>query len=103
MASPERVSLRYGDCRAEVLLRGGQICSLRGSDGREAIWQADPAVWPQHAPVLFPVCGSVKHDQVTIEKAWLYPQRTLSGGQAWRRFRRAGVGTYRRIPGNVPL
>lgn len=49
MASPERVSLRYGDCRAEVLLRGGQICSLRGSDGREAIWQADPAVWPQHA------------------------------------------------------
>ena len=66
MASPERVSLRYGDCRAEVLLRGGQICSLRGSDGREAIWQADPAVWPQHAPVLFPVCGSVKNDQVTI-------------------------------------
>ena len=66
MASPERVSLRYGDCRAEVLLRGGQICSLRGSDGREAIWQADPAVWPQHAPVLFPVCGSVKNEQVTI-------------------------------------
>ena len=66
MSTMERVSLRYGDCRAEVLLRGGQICSFCGADGREVIWQADPAVWAQHAPLLFPVCGSVKNDQVRI-------------------------------------
>lgn len=66
MSTMERVSLRYGGCRAEVLLRGGQICSFCGADGREVIWQADPAVWAQHAPLLFPVCGSVKNDQVRI-------------------------------------
>lgn len=74
MANPERVSLRYGDCRAEILLRGGQICSLRDADGREVIWQADPAVWAQHAPVLFPVCGAVKDDQVRIA-GQIYPMK----------------------------
>lgn len=56
----------YGDSHAEVRLLGAQICSFHGSDGREIIWQADPAVWAQHAPVLFPVCGSVKDDHVKI-------------------------------------
>ena len=30
-------------------------------------WQADPAVWPQHAPVLFPVCGSVRDGRILID------------------------------------
>ena len=55
MSNIEKVALHYGDSHAEVRLRGAQICSFHGSDGREIIWQADPAVWAQHAPVLFPV------------------------------------------------
>ena len=33
------VQLRYGQTRGTVLLRGGQICSFHGADGREVIWQ----------------------------------------------------------------
>ena len=29
------------------------------SGGQERIWQADPAVWNRHAPVLFPFVGKV--------------------------------------------
>ena len=37
---------------------GAEVVSLvRKSDGVEHIWQADPAVWRCHAPVLFPHCG----------------------------------------------
>ena len=39
---------------------GAEVVSLvRKSDGVEHIWQADPAVWGYHAPVLFPHCGKV--------------------------------------------
>ncbi|MBQ3669754.1 MAG: aldose 1-epimerase family protein [Clostridia bacterium] len=64
--------LSYGKSTASVRLKGAQITSFRGADGREVIWQADPAVWAQHAPVLFPVCGSVRNDQIRIDGKY-YP------------------------------
>jgi galactose mutarotase-like enzyme len=33
----------------------------------EHLWQADPEVWPWHAPVLFPVVGRCLNDEITIE------------------------------------
>ena len=40
---------------------GAQVKSvIRKCDGTEHIWQADPAVWGYHAPVLFPYCGRLK-------------------------------------------
>ncbi len=39
---------------------GAQVCSVvRKCDGAEHIWQADPAVWGYHAPILFPHTGKV--------------------------------------------
>ena len=63
----ERISLRYGNTTAQVQLRGAQMASFRGDDGREVMWQADPAVWANHAPVLFPICGSVKDNEISID------------------------------------
>ena len=40
---------------------GAQVKSVvRKCDGAEHIWQADPAVWGYHAPILFPYCGRLK-------------------------------------------
>lgn len=40
---------------------GAELSSLVNLDsGREYMWQADPAVWGSHAPVLFPIIGSLK-------------------------------------------
>lgn len=62
----ENIKLTCGAATAEIQLRGGQIASFKPAGGREVIWQADPAVWAQHAPVLFPICGSVKDNQISI-------------------------------------
>ena len=62
----ETVTLSYGGCTAVVRRLGAQIISFKAKDGREVIWQAYPKVWPQHAPVLFPVCGSVKDNHIKI-------------------------------------
>ena len=34
--------------------------------GIEHLWQADPNVWPWHAPNLFPIVGSCYNDQILI-------------------------------------
>ena len=60
------IQLKYGSTTAEIRTKGAQMVSFRGSDGREVIWQADPAVWPNYAPVLFPVCGMPKDEKVII-------------------------------------
>lgn len=37
---------------------GAELCSIV-SGGKEYLWQADPAFWKRHSPVLFPMVGSV--------------------------------------------
>lgn len=46
--------------RAAVTTFGAQVKSvIRKQDGVEHIWQADPAVWGYHAPILFPYTGKL--------------------------------------------
>ena len=61
------IQLRYGQTSALVQTQGAQLASLKCADGREVIWQADPQVWAQHTPVLFPVCGSVRDGKIRID------------------------------------
>lgn len=43
--------------------KGAELCSVKDRSGFEYMWQADPQVWPRHAPVLFPVVGKLKNDR----------------------------------------
>lgn len=40
--------------------KGAELCSIKGADGFEYLWQADPSVWNRHAPVLFPIVGKLR-------------------------------------------
>ena len=42
----------------QVSPHGAELCSIV-SGGKEYLWQADPAFWKRHSPVLFPIVGSV--------------------------------------------
>lgn len=44
---------------------GAQLLSYRTADGKEYLWQRDPAYWAKTSPVLFPYVGPVP-DTVTI-------------------------------------
>lgn len=51
---------------------GAELHSLRDASGTEYLWQADPAVWKRHAPVLFPfICN-------TDSKKYIYDEQTYS-------------------------
>ena len=50
--------------KVTVITFGAQLKSvLRKSDNVEHMWQADPAVWGYHAPILFPNAGRVLGNQ----------------------------------------
>ena len=37
---------------------GAELQSIKDSNGKEYLWQADERFWPRHSPILFPiVCG----------------------------------------------
>ena len=47
---------------------GGALSSIKDKDGIEYLWQGDPTYWSGQAPVLFPICGSVRNDTVLYDK-----------------------------------
>ena len=50
----------------QIDLVGAQLCSVKNTAGTEYIWQADPAIWNRHAPLLFPVIGRLQDSQYTL-------------------------------------
>lgn len=42
--------------------KGAELQSIKTLEGPEWLWQADPAIWPRHAPLLFPLVGRLKDD-----------------------------------------
>lgn len=42
---------------------GGALSSIRDRQGIEFLWQGDKKYWSGQAPVLFPICGSIREDQ----------------------------------------
>ena len=56
--------------------RGAELRSVkRNADGRELLWQADPAYWKRTSPVLFPFVGGTK------EKTYYYKGKKYAAAQ----------------------
>ena len=54
--------------KVTVTTYGAQVKSvIRKCDGVEHMWQADPAVWGYHAPILFPYAGKLRDGKYTLE------------------------------------
>lgn len=51
-------TLKNNELSIQVSAYGAELCSIRCNE-REYLWQADPAFWKRHSPILFPIVGSV--------------------------------------------
>ncbi len=76
-------TLRTDGISATIAADGAELCSLQNADGLELLWQAGPA-WRRHAPVLFPIVGRLKGDQLK-HRGQVYPM-TQHGFARDRRF-----------------
>lgn len=50
----------------KVSTKGGMLTSIRSKDGIEYLWQGDPAYWSGQAPLLFPICGSIRNNHAIV-------------------------------------
>jgi len=69
--SDDRHTLRNDRISATVLKHGAELCSLKTADGLELLWQAGPE-WPRHSPLLFPIIGEVRGEQIRV-RGKVYP------------------------------
>lgn len=73
--SEERVSIASGEWSALIHPLGAELQSLRDGAGREFMTDADPAFWTGHAPLLFPIIGSLSGDAFRHEgRAYALPR-----------------------------
>lgn len=51
----------------EFTTLGGALSSIKDKDGIQYLWQGNPDYWSGQAPVLFPICGSIRNDLAMLE------------------------------------
>ena len=83
------IELTAGRSRLRLASRGAEPLAW-SVDGLDLLWQVEPAVWPQTAPILFPVVGWTRDGQVR-HRGQTYPLG-LHGFAAGRDFAVAEQG-----------
>ena len=61
-----RVHIGNSQLRAEISTRGAELVRLQDETGQDLLWDADPAYWQEHAPLLFPIVGRVKNNPLSF-------------------------------------
>ena len=56
------IELKSEQLRVEFNSFGGALSSIKDAEGVEYLWQGDATYWSGQAPVLFPICGSLRED-----------------------------------------
>lgn len=52
---------------AGIAALGAELQFLRDADGRDLLWDGDPAVWSGRAPLLFPIVGALRDDRYRLD------------------------------------
>lgn len=81
------VTIKNAFLSVDISTTGAEIKSVKSVDGTEFIWCADPDIWENSAPILFPVCGALKDEKFTY-KGNTY---NMEGKHGFGRFMEFGV------------
>jgi len=69
------VTLKNSTLTAEISTLGAELISVKGMTGEPLLWYGDPKWWEGHAPLLFPICSSLKNGRYTHGgKSYALPQ-----------------------------
>jgi galactose mutarotase-like enzyme len=79
-------SLENDQCQARINTQGAELASLLDrATGREYLWQADPAQWARHAPLLFPIVGKLPDNTYLHHgQAYQLPQHGFARDQEFQ-------------------
>lgn len=63
----DTVTIRSDALAVTIADAGAETQAIRDAQGRDWLWQGDPAWWAGRAPILFPVVGETPGGHVTID------------------------------------
>jgi galactose mutarotase-like enzyme len=63
----QSISIESAELQATISSLGAELVRLRDSDGLDYLWNGDPASWPSHAPILFPIVGEVRGNALKVD------------------------------------
>jgi galactose mutarotase-like enzyme len=55
-------TIKNGKLSAEIKHFGAELISLKTNQNTEYIWEGNPEYWGKHAPILFPIVGTLKNN-----------------------------------------
>ena len=61
------VELRNEQIAIIVSEKGAELQSIKSTNGKEYLWQADPKYWNRHSPILFPIVCSVNNETYRVD------------------------------------
>ncbi|MGN6375155.1 MAG: aldose 1-epimerase family protein [Sphingomonas sp.] len=67
MAERQMVEIGNGTMWAAINPYGAELTHFHDAEGRELMTDADPAYWPKHAPILFPVVGETNGHVIRVD------------------------------------
>ncbi|PTQ13616.1 aldose epimerase [Sphingomonas oleivorans] len=62
----QKVRIASAQLSAEIAPLGAELQRLTDAQGRELLWDGDPAYWTGRAPILFPIVGSLVGDSYRL-------------------------------------
>lgn len=62
----ETVSISTSALSARISATGAELVRLQDGDGRDLLWDGDPAFWTGRSPLLFPIVGEAKANRITV-------------------------------------
>lgn len=65
--SSKMIRLSGSELAAEISELGAELVRLQDREGRDLLWDGDPAVWAGRAPLLFPMVGRAKDDRIRVD------------------------------------
>jgi len=66
-----RTTISNSGLTAIINHHGAELISLKANNNKEYIWEGNPAYWGKHAPILFPIVGTLRDNKFTYrDKAY---------------------------------
>ncbi len=60
------ITLKNRFLKVSISSKGAELKSIE-KNGKEKLWQGDPAYWAGQAPLMFPICGGLKEDKYILD------------------------------------